>query len=132
MDDDEGAYDLSVSVTASTCGNGTIDAFEACDDGGTATGDGCGASCHEEPGYNCDGAEPSGNSVATLALLKLAAITDRADFLKPAEATLRLFGSRMEKNPQALPYLLTVVLLAGFIGRAHAPQALGTPYVKER
>ena len=33
---------------------------------------------------------------------------------------------------QALPYLLTVVLLAGFIGRAHAPAALGRPYVKER
>jgi len=33
---------------------------------------------------------------------------------------------------QALPYLLTVVLLAGFIGRAHAPKALGRPYVKER
>jgi general nucleoside transport system permease protein len=33
---------------------------------------------------------------------------------------------------QALPYLLTVVLLAGFIGRAYAPKALGIPYVKER
>ena len=33
---------------------------------------------------------------------------------------------------QALPYVLTVVLLAGFIGRAVAPRALGTPYVKER
>jgi len=33
---------------------------------------------------------------------------------------------------QALPYLLTVVLLAGFIGQALAPKALGTPYVKER
>ena len=33
---------------------------------------------------------------------------------------------------QALPYLMTVVLLAGFIGRARAPAALGLPYLKER
>ena len=33
---------------------------------------------------------------------------------------------------QALPYVLTVVLLAGFIGRAVAPKAVGVPFVKER
>ena len=33
---------------------------------------------------------------------------------------------------QALPYVMTVVLLAGFIGRSRAPAALGRPYVKER
>ena len=33
---------------------------------------------------------------------------------------------------QALPYLLTVVLLAGFVGRAIPPKASGIPYVKER
>jgi len=33
---------------------------------------------------------------------------------------------------QALPYVLTVVLLAGFIGRAVAPKAVGIPFVKER
>jgi len=52
-----------------------------------------------------DGAEPSGNSVTTLALLKLARITGRQDFRTPAEATLKLFATRMEKLPQAVPYL---------------------------
>lgn len=33
---------------------------------------------------------------------------------------------------QALPYLMTVILLAGFIGKAIPPKASGIPYVKER
>lgn len=33
---------------------------------------------------------------------------------------------------EATPYLLTVILLAGFIGKAVAPKASGIPYVKER
>ena len=33
---------------------------------------------------------------------------------------------------QALPYLMTVILLAGFIGKAVAPRALGSPYIKSR
>jgi ABC-type uncharacterized transport system permease subunit len=33
---------------------------------------------------------------------------------------------------EALPYILTVVLLAGFIGKAIPPKASGVPYVKER
>jgi simple sugar transport system permease protein len=33
---------------------------------------------------------------------------------------------------QAMPYVLTVILLAGFIGKAVAPKALGIPYSKER
>ena len=56
-----------------------------------------------------DGAEPSGNSVATLALLRLAAITGRNDFMSAAEATLRLFASRMEKLPQAVPHMLAAL-----------------------
>lgn len=33
---------------------------------------------------------------------------------------------------QALPYILTVIILAGFIGKAIPPRAGGEPYVKER
>ena len=32
----------------------------------------------------------------------------------------------------ALPYILTVVILAGFVGKAVPPRAGGEPYVKER
>ena len=33
---------------------------------------------------------------------------------------------------QIIPYVLTVVVLAGFIGQSRAPRALGIPYQKER
>jgi len=31
-----------------------------------------------------------------------------------------------------LPYILTVIVLAGFLGRAKVPKALGKPYIKEQ
>lgn len=57
---------------------------------------------------------------------------------------LDAFAIRMQGTPlpiigqvpvqlmQALPYILTVILLAGFIGKATPPKAGGIPYVKER
>ena len=33
---------------------------------------------------------------------------------------------------QALPFVLTVIVLAGFVGKAVAPRASGIPYIKER
>jgi uncharacterized protein YyaL (SSP411 family) len=53
-----------------------------------------------------DGAEPSGNSVAVLALLKLASITERADLRQAADRTLEFFAERARELPQAVPYLL--------------------------
>ena len=53
-----------------------------------------------------DGAEPAGNSVATLALLKLSAITGRADFKMAAERVLGAATPKLQQAPQAVPYLL--------------------------
>jgi len=42
------------------------------------------------------------------------------------------FGEIPVQFIQALPYALTVILLAGFIGKAVAPKAIGVPYAKDR
>jgi cysteine-rich repeat protein len=42
-------YSLTVNVTLTTCGNGTVEPGEACDDGNTANGDGCSDVCKVEP-----------------------------------------------------------------------------------
>ena len=53
-----------------------------------------------------DGAEPSGNSVAILALLRLGKITGRKSYTQAAEQSLRLFALRLQQVPQAVPYML--------------------------
>ncbi|MEP3346544.1 MAG: ABC transporter permease [Litoreibacter sp.] len=42
------------------------------------------------------------------------------------------FATLPSQFMQALPYILTVVILAGFVGKATPPRAGGQPYVKER
>lgn len=45
---------------------------------------------------------------------------------------LRGIGEILVWAVQALSYLLRVILLARFIGRTVAPEALGKPHVKDR
>ena len=56
-----------------------------------------------------DGAEPSGNSVAILSLLRLGHLTGRQSFRDAAEKSLSFFSSRADEIPQAMPYLLQAV-----------------------
>jgi len=56
-----------------------------------------------------DGAEPSGNSVAILSLLKLGSITDRKDFREAGEKSLRLFSDRLQRMAQAVPFMLVAL-----------------------
>lgn len=57
-----------------------------------------------------DGAEPSGNSIAAQALLKLAAITDREDFETSAERAVEAFSSRLTQTPTGVPQMLCVYM----------------------
>jgi simple sugar transport system permease protein len=45
---------------------------------------------------------------------------------------LPVIGQIPPQFVQALPYILTVILLAGFVGKSSPPKAGGVPYVKER
>lgn len=53
-----------------------------------------------------DGAEPSGNAAALLALLRLAHFTDRADYREAAERALRALASKITAQPVAVPQML--------------------------
>jgi uncharacterized protein YyaL (SSP411 family) len=61
----------------------------------------------EKPGY--DGAEPTGNSVAALTLLRLEAITGEARYREAAERVLRCFGALLAGAPAALGEMLLAV-----------------------
>ena len=61
----------------------------------------------EKPAY--DGAEPTGNSVAALTLLRLAAITGDAAFQEQGERLLRSFGALLAGAPAALGEMLLAV-----------------------
>ncbi|MGH9787144.1 MAG: thioredoxin domain-containing protein, partial [Candidatus Acidiferrales bacterium] len=56
-----------------------------------------------------DGAEPAGNSVAALNLLRLGEITDRDDWRKKARQTFAVFGKQLEGYPQSLPQLVAAL-----------------------
>jgi len=53
-----------------------------------------------------DGAQPSGNSVAILALLKLGDITGESRFKNSGEKSLQFFADRMDRSPYGAAYML--------------------------
>ena len=59
-----------------------------------------------------DGAEPSGNSVAAMALLKLGKITGKACYGESGQKAIQLYSQRLHSFPQAMPYLLQALLFS--------------------
>jgi general nucleoside transport system permease protein len=69
--------------------------------------------------------------VPTLAACLLFAFTDAVQ-VRLQGVRVPVIGEIPVQFIQMLPYVLTVLLLAGFVGKAVAPKASGIPYVKER
>jgi uncharacterized protein YyaL (SSP411 family) len=58
-----------------------------------------------------DGAEPSGNSIAVLNLLRLARITGNTAYAEGADRALRAFSRNIHGGPIGLPQMLTALML---------------------
>ncbi len=58
-----------------------------------------------------DGAEPSGNSVAALNLLRLATITGRSDWADLGVGSVESFGKTLSVYPPAMPLMLSAMIL---------------------
>ena len=71
--------------------------------------------------------QPRGALLACLLFGFLEAVASRLQGVE-----LPLIGQAPVDLILALPYLLTVILLAGFVGKAMPPRAIGEPYIKER
>ncbi|HEY4361696.1 MAG TPA: thioredoxin domain-containing protein [Bryobacteraceae bacterium] len=59
-----------------------------------------------------DGAEPSGNSMMTLALLRLGRLLSREEFTRSAERAIGAFAPRVNGNPTAAPQMLVAQAFA--------------------
>jgi uncharacterized protein len=113
----QGLLDLYEATFAETYAQNAIaltrrmrELFEDREDGGffsTSTDDPT-LVLHVKEDY--DGAEPSGNSIAILNLLRLGRMTGDEDFTRSAERALDAFSRRMASGPSGLPQMLVGVL----------------------
>jgi len=78
-------------------------------DGGFFMTTGEDASIISRPKEDYDGAEPSGNSISVLNLLRLAQFADKAEYRDMVGKTLQLFGERLRKVPQVAPQMLVAL-----------------------
>jgi uncharacterized protein YyaL (SSP411 family) len=76
-----------------------------------------------------DSSIPSGNSMAASALLRLAKLTGRTDYIQKAEVTLRLFRGLMAQSPLAGGHML--LALDYYFGPVEEFAVVGDPTDKE-
>jgi uncharacterized protein YyaL (SSP411 family) len=99
-------FDAEWLAFALALAEGMIARFADAEEGGFFESPAGDASVRARLKSDFDGAETAGNSQAALALVRLAAWTDRADLGAQAAATLAAFGRRLAAHPVAMPLLL--------------------------
>jgi uncharacterized protein YyaL (SSP411 family) len=97
------AHDLRLALRLT---RDMIELFEDRDGGGFFSTSGRDANLVMRIKDDYDGAEPSGNSLAALNLLRLAAITGDSELQGTAERTLKAFAGKMSDQPAGLPQML--------------------------
>jgi len=130
----EASFEFRYLETAAAVAATMLARFEDAATGGffsTAAGD---ASLLLRMKDDYDGAEPTGNSIAVLALLRLAEMTGSPRFRAAADRTLEAFAPRMRATPVGLPQMLAAymfakskprqIVLAGEAGSAQAMLAV--------
>ncbi|HVM62187.1 MAG TPA: thioredoxin domain-containing protein [Verrucomicrobiae bacterium] len=133
-------FDPQWLVTATKLADTMLAQFYDAKAGGFFQTDGHDASVIVRAKEDYDGAEPSGNSMAAMLLLRLAQFADRANYRDAAEKTLQLFGDHLRKAPSTVPQMACAldfylskpkqIVIAGKPGTADAEAMLRA--VRER
>ena len=100
----EADFDLRWLVWATELTDTMLARFYDSKEGGFFQTDGRDPSVIVRAKEDYDGAEPSGNSMAALLLLRLAEFTDRANYRNAADKTLQLFDDHLHKAPSTVPH----------------------------
>jgi len=58
-----------------------------------------------------DGAEPSGNSISAMNLLKLSILTEKSEYHSKIDPLFLTFAGRLSNSPMALPTLVSALTL---------------------
>jgi len=106
----ESCFEPAYLAASTAIAERMIRLFEDTEEGGFYSTAGDDASLILRMKDDYDGAEPSGNSSAVSALLRLAAITGRADFEDAASRAIRAFAQRLRVAPHATPRMAAAYL----------------------
>ncbi|MBK5293754.1 MAG: thioredoxin domain-containing protein [Acidobacteriia bacterium] len=108
----EACFDIRYLDAAESLAEMMIELFEDREQGAFFSTSGADAGLLLRLKEDYDGAEPSGNSMAVTALLRLAQFANREDFRLCAQRALRAFAPRLRAAPHGIPQMLAAYMMS--------------------